>query len=329
MAIACVAPKGFRGNINQHMVVIKTKDKKTSEILASYINTDIGEKLANRRATGGTRPALDYKALRNIPIIYNDEIMFIMDNAYKIKKSNEKRAKELLASIDDYLLDKLDITLPKEEKVVSFISSSSEVFGNRFDPLYHTDYNKMKKECFNYGKYKSQKIKDIFFIVRGRVISKQYIELNKGEYPIYSSQTSNNGVFGNIKTYDFDGEYITWTTDGIYAGTCTYRKGKFNCTNICGTLKSKIEKLNLKYISDVLNQITKEYVTKVANPKLMSNIMGTIKIPLPPLDIQNEIASHIQSLREEAKRLQKEAKEVLRSAKDEVEKIILGDDKIS
>jgi len=63
--------------------------------------------------------------------------------------------------------------------------------------------------------------------------------------------------------------------------------------------------------------------------KGLESFMGTIKIPLPPLDIQNEIASHIQSLREEAKRLQKEAKEVLRSAKDEVEKIILGDDKIS
>jgi restriction endonuclease S subunit len=252
-----------------------------------------------------------------------NKIIQIMDNAYKIKKENEKRAKELLASIDTYLLDKLDITLPKEEKIVSFQVSSSDIFGDRYDPKYHTVYNKMKKECFKYGKYESQIIKDIFSITRGRVISKQYIDNNKGIYPIYSSQTLNNGVFGKIKTYDFDGEYITWTTDGIYAGTCTYRSGKFNCTNICGTLKAKIQNINLRYISDILNQITNEYVTKVANPKLMSNIMATIKIPIPPLKIQNEIANHIKELREKASYLKKEAKDILKSAKDEVEAIIL------
>jgi len=284
----------------------------------------------DRRTTGGNYPAITQTELEKIiiplpPKETQNKIIQIMDNAYKVKKENEGKAKELLNSIDVYLLDKLDITLPKEEKIVSFKVDSSDIFGSRFDPSYHTDYTKMKKECFSYGKYQSKEIKNIFAIVRGRVISKQYIEKNSGIYPIYSSQTSNDGVFGKIKTYDFNGEYITWTTDGIYAGTCTYRSGKFNCTNVCGTLKPKIENLNLRYISDVLNQITKQYVTKVANPKLMSNIMGTIKIPLPHLDIQNEIASHIQSLRDEAKFLQIEAKEVLKSAKDEVEDIILGD----
>ncbi len=52
-----------------------------------------------------------------------------MDNAYKIKKEKEEKAKSLLDSIDTYLLKKLDITLPKEEKVVSFEVSSSDVFG--------------------------------------------------------------------------------------------------------------------------------------------------------------------------------------------------------
>jgi type I restriction enzyme S subunit len=53
------------------------------------------------------------------------------------------------------------------------------------------------------------KIKDIFMIGRGRVLSKEYIRMNIGEYPIFSSQTENNGVFGKINTYDFDGEYLT------------------------------------------------------------------------------------------------------------------------
>lgn len=113
MAVASVAPNGFVGNTNQHMVVIKTKDRQTSEILASYLNTDIGEMLASRRATGGTRPALDYPALLSIPIIFDNEILDIYKIAIESKKQKEKQAKDLLDSIDTYLLKELGITLPK------------------------------------------------------------------------------------------------------------------------------------------------------------------------------------------------------------------------
>ena len=68
---------------------------------------------------------------------------------------------------------------------------------------------------------------------RGRVISNIEIGTNSGNYPVYSSQTENEGIMGYLNTYDFEGEYVTWTTDGANAGTVFYRKGKFNCTNVC------------------------------------------------------------------------------------------------
>ena len=74
-------------------------------------------------------------------------------------------------------------------------------------------------------------------ITRGRVMSKEYIRDNSGDYPVYSSQTENDGEFGRIATYDFDGEYLTWTTDGANAGSVFYRNGKFSVTNVCGLLK--------------------------------------------------------------------------------------------
>ena len=74
MAVASVAPEGFIGNINQHVCVIKTGSKEISETLAAFLNSDIGEKLASRRSTGGTRPALDYPALLSIPIIEDKRI---------------------------------------------------------------------------------------------------------------------------------------------------------------------------------------------------------------------------------------------------------------
>ena len=79
---------------------------------------------------------------------------------------------------------------------------------------------------------------DVATITRGRVMSKDYIKENHGEYPVYSSQTENFGELGCISTYDFDGEYLTWTTDGANAGSVFYRNGKFSITNVCGLIKA-------------------------------------------------------------------------------------------
>lgn len=143
------------------------------------------------------------------------------------------------------------------------------------------------------SKYDLVSIGDLCVTGRGRVISKQYIDKHKGEYPVYSSQTTNDGIFGFIDSYDFDGEYVTWTTDGANAGTVFYRNGKFNCTNVCGTLKAKGNNINMKYLALVLNQITPNFVVKLGNPKLMNTVMEQIIVPVPPLDIQQEFIDKI------------------------------------
>ncbi|SDU27892.1 Type I restriction modification DNA specificity domain-containing protein [Polaribacter sp. Hel1_33_78] len=113
-----------------------------------------------------------------------------------------------------------------------------------------------------------------FNIGRGRVISKVEIFENKGDFPVYSSQTTNNGELGKINTYDFDGEYVTWTTDGANTGTCFHRNGKFNTTNVCGMLSKRNILFELKYLCFYLNLVTKPYVRIDINPKLMNNMMG-------------------------------------------------------
>ena len=133
-------------------------------------------------------------------------------------------------------------------------------------------------------------IGDICEICRGKVISKDFINENKGDYPVYSSQTENNGELGKISTFAFDGEYLSWTTDGANAGTVFYRNGKFNITNVCGLLKVRKRDLLIKYLYYVLNAEAPKYVNKgMGNPKLMSNVMAKITIPIPPLPVQKEI----------------------------------------
>ena len=132
-----------------------------------------------------------------------------------------------------------------------------------------------------------------FELGRGRVISKGELQDNPGDYPVYSSQTEQEGEFGRLNTYDFDGHYITWTTDGAHAGTTFERRGKFNCTNVCGTLKSRTKELNLTFYRYAIDVAAKWYVRHDINPKLMNNVMASIRIPKLPLAEQNQIAAFL------------------------------------
>ena len=69
-----VVPDNFEGNINQHSARFHLRDQiKNISInpnyIAAFLNSELGKCLGIREVTGGTRPALDYKALKSIKII--------------------------------------------------------------------------------------------------------------------------------------------------------------------------------------------------------------------------------------------------------------------
>lgn len=135
-----------------------------------------------------------------------------------------------------------------------------------------------------------------FFLGRGRVISHEDISENPGLYPVYSSQTENDGVLGYLGSFDFDGDYITWTTDGANAGTVFTRSGKFNCTNVCGTLRAKHpNRIDNRYVTYALSIATAEFVRHDINPKLMNNVMKSIRFALPSKIEQAAIADYLDT----------------------------------
>lgn len=142
--------------------------------------------------------------------------------------------------------------------------------------------------------WSTRKVKYLFRIGRGRVISQQELDDN-GCYPVYSSQTQNDGILGYISTFDFDCEQITWTTDGANAGTVFLRKGKHNCTNVCGTLQpiSK-QKISLEFLKNALSIAAQFYKRPDTNgAKIMNGEMAEIFVTFPPLEAQTVIANFL------------------------------------
>ena len=126
------------------------------------------------------------------------------------------------------------------------------------------------------------KVSDIFRVTRGQVLATTEISEEKTDthkYPVYSSQTKNEGLLGYYDKYLFE-TAITWTTDGANAGTVNYREGKFYSTNVNGVLLSD-EGFANKVIAEILNNEAWKYVSKVGNPKLMNNVMSEISLVIP------------------------------------------------
>ena len=190
-------------------------------------------------------------------------------------------------------------TIKEQDKIAKLLSLLDERIATQNKII--EDLKRLKsaisKKLLCNDKWTTYKIQDIAEIGRGRVISSVEIDRQKNPlYPVYSSQTSNNGIMGYLDNYMFDGEYITWTTDGANAGTVFYRKGKFNCTNVCGTLKIQ-PKFDCYFVSLVLQQATQKYVSSnLANPKLMNNTMASIKIRIPNIETQKQLSKVFQTL---------------------------------
>ena len=192
--------------------------------------------------------------------------------------------------------------LPVQEEIVRILDTFTELQAELQAELQKRkqQYNYYLDNLLNFNdinrggqaEVRWMKMNNIAKLSRGRVISKDYLQNNAGIYPVYSSQTANNGELGQINTYDYNGNYLTWTTDGAYAGTIFKRNGCFSITNVCGLIALTSELVNLDYLYYWLKITAPSFVYKgMGNPKLMSNVMESILIPIIPLTEQQRIVS--------------------------------------
>lgn len=116
---------------------------------------------------------------------------------------------------------------------------------------------------------------------------------NFGKYPVFSGQTKNKGIVSFINNYLYNGEFITWTTYGVKAGTVFYRKGKFSIGRNCAGLKLKEkygDKINLNFIKILLQKkIIREMGSKDCRGNASIDLVSNIEISIPNIDEQNKI----------------------------------------
>jgi len=90
-------------------------------------------------------------------------------------------------------------------------------------------------------------IGNIFDFIPETNLTEEYFYEHKGEYPVFSGQTENEGIIAYIDGYNQTEPCVTFTTYGVNAGTLNYREGKYTIGRNCMGLRPK-EKFKDKII---------------------------------------------------------------------------------
>ena len=154
----------------------------------------------------------------------------------------------------------------------------------------------IKEKCPNGVEYVS--LRDVAIALpKGTLKTSELI--TDGEYPVMNSGRSYYGRYSNYNNEDA----ITIAARGEYAGFVNYNSGKFWAGGLCYPYKSKDEsKYSTKFIFYALKNkqeyVRETLVAKGSIPALNKQDIDKFRIPMPPIEIQQEIVGMLNSFTE-------------------------------
>ena len=130
--------------------------------------------------------------------------------------------------------------------------------------------------------------------------TKEYGDRHKGEYPVYSA--SNTTPLTRVGHFDYDGEYLTWSTNG-FGGFLKIISGKFSVNGDRGVLVPKIgAKVNIWYLRYTLQPILRDLAKgrrgdkgKNEFTKVPLEMIKRVEIDIP-VDSNNEFDLEAQNI---------------------------------
>ncbi len=334
----------LESNINQDIAKIKLTKEISYEYAEVYFQTDFAKSQINVLSNGGTRSHLNFQQIKSFDVILprpevQSQIVSLIKKANKLKESKEVEALKLLDSTSDYVLDELEIKLPELKNKVVYLVDSEEVQNKRVDAYYYQPKFEEVEKAMKKAKFEVKELKEFAKVNDKLENIKNYKEIN------YIDLTSINKTLGRIQEIN-----QLNSEEAPSRARQKLEKGDLLVSGLSGSLKSiaifdksepnfiastgfYIIKNSKNYNNHYLFALFRSFLYQLllhreTTGAIMSSInreaLLNLKIPLPPLAVQNKIAEEVKKRMQKAESLQKEAKEELEKAKLEVEKVILG-----
>ncbi|MDK4371156.1 restriction endonuclease subunit S [Enterococcus faecium] len=274
--LSAVVPSHLEGAQTFTTLITRLKQETAlPEYVSAFINSDAGMKQITGMEAGGAQKNVNAGILQNLLI--------------DLPSLAEQKAISDCTKL-------FDTTITLQQRKLDLLKETKKGFLQKMFPKNGAKMPEIRFPGFTED-WEQRKVGEIFKVTRGQVLAATETSesiTEKNIYPVYSSQTKNDGLMGYYSDYLFD-TAITWTTDGANAGTVNYRNGKFYSTNVNGVLLSDKGYAN-KAVAEIINRIAWKHVSKVGNPKLMNNVMSEIIITIPSVEEQETISRFFTQL---------------------------------
>ena len=280
---------------------------------------------ATQRSTGQPNiNAEEYSGLQIPlpPIGIQQKIVDIYTTAQNAKLQKDKESKELLESIDDYLLEALSINPSQEVSSESvFTKKISEMIGNRLDVSFYKDRFEMISGIYPNKRLFS--IVDIDPTIR-------FTELADDTPISFIPMECIDDTFGEVKEQrettiaktkgytKFEENDLLWAkiTPCMQNGKSAIARNLTNGVG-CGSteyyvIRPKTDDLIIDYVylvlrhHAVLKAAQNSFGGSAGQQRVSSQYVKSIVIPHPPIDVQKSIIATVIQIKERAKQLQSE-----------------------
>ena len=277
------------------------------------------------------------------PINIQEKVIKIFDKALNNKQKKEKEAKELIDSIDRYMLKELGIQEPKLTEKMTFKVKINDLLNNRLDVEYHKGMYKKINMYIKNSIFTTRKVKNIVEYMKtgAEVNVKNYLDFGKYFF-INVSNVSNlkidiekNIKAINEKTYLDNIENrpnkneILFTKYGSI-GNVAMVENEDNITVGTHILRIKIiNSINnyfLLYLlnSNIFRSLVKSLKKGGVIPRIDIRDIENFDIPIPPKSVQDKIAKEVKKRLDKAHKLKEEGNRGFEKAKLEIENILLS-----
>lgn len=232
----------------------------------------------------------------------SDEIIDVLIEYYlTFKDLSEYITGAVVPKLTQKSLVSISIPVPplsEQQRIVSELDLLSSIIEKKKAQL--KEYDHLAQSIFydmfgdpdtNEKGWEVKKLGDVYKLKSGDSLSaKQFVD---GQYPVYGG----NGISGYHNAFNMEGNYIIIGRVGAYCGNVRNVIGKFWLTDNAFQLIYDVEQQNPIFVTYVLTYLDlHQYANHAAQPVISNITLKEIKIPYPPLSLQQSFASKIEAI---------------------------------
>lgn len=323
-------------NISANLIAIKNIKGHSSEFIKNYINTNICKDFLDKAQSGQIQSKINTSDISEILVPFGlDEYKLnrIISEKYEKYILKKRQADELLAGMDEFVLNKLSIQISPVRNLLCWpISIDTLESANSFNPEY---FHPERLSIIN-----AIRNSDLpFFALKRKVVFKRDLVDKKNVATTFlglASVQSNIGERIDSDEEAFGGAFKYTVGDVLYCRLRPYLNKVFLAEEdgICSTEFYVMHPLDDSILSEYLAVImrsklillqTKHMMTGNTHPRISNDDVKDLVIPLPDIKAQRQIAEEYQKRTQKARQLRQEAEREWQNAREQFEKELLGE----